>query len=97
MTRLEIIKPDGDLKREKWVFEIRLSIGRDGYISFDYFGFETRPTRRHRKWTVQNQWSRFSLRDSTMPEPVIPPDIEVRIRELYKAMIRRLPIVGGKK
>ena len=87
--RTEIIRPDGDLKREVWTFDLQLIYHL--CIYFDRYSFQTRETRRH-KWKVQTHWDRLNRRDNTIASPPLPPDVEAEVRPYFAEQVRALPI-----
>ncbi len=87
----EIIKPDGDLRREMWRFT--LNVGwTSSCIYFDHYSFQTRESTRHRKWVMQTHWTRFDHRNNNIADPPLPPDIENEMRAHYRASIWELAI-----
>ena len=92
--RVEIIRPDGDLKREVWVFSLHI-----GYVSpritFDSFSFQTRESTRHRTWIWQNHWERLNPGNSTIKSPPdIPPDVESEMHTRFQIAIKTIPIIN---
>ncbi len=89
--RCTIIRPDGDLKQEKW--EFNLVVDTRPRIYFDYYAFSTRLSTRHNKWHRQNYWSRLFNRESTLKTPPnIPPDVKEEMYSYFKEAIAKLPI-----
>ncbi len=88
---LEVIRADGDLKREVWNFS--LNIGYDSpRIYFDYYAFQTRPTTRYKKWYSQTHWGRLEHRENNTNCPPLPSDVEAEMRKRYQETIMRIPI-----
>ena len=88
----EIIRPDGDLKREVWRFNITIDYsGRDS-ITLQYYSFQTKETTRHRKWVAQTYWNRYDRRQNNIDIPPIPLDVDKEIHEIYQAFVGTLPI-----
>ncbi len=89
----EIIRPDGDLKREVW--HLSLSTGYSSpCIYLNDYSFQTRKTTRHKNWQTQTRWERLDRRTNSIGEPPIPPDVEKEIRSRYQQAILTLPIIG---
>ena len=89
--RITIIKPNGDLKREVWEFELSVSFS-GGCIYLKYYSFDSKETTRHKKWVSQTHWARLFGRDNTMEKPPIPSDVESDVRKKYQDFILTLPI-----
>ncbi len=89
--RIEIIRPDGDLKREVWTYELAVSYF-PAYIYFDHYSFQTRPTKRH-NWRTENFWSRLDHRNNTIQDPPHSDDVEAEMRKRYQDYIMTLPIM----
>jgi hypothetical protein len=90
--RIEIILPDGDLRREIWEFSI--SIDSCACIYFDYYSYQTRESTRKRLWHKQTHWDRLDGRNNNISRPVLPPGIEADMRKRYQEYILTLPIQG---
>lgn len=89
--RIEIVSPDGDLKREVWTFTLSTSWA-SSCIYFDSYSFQTRESSRHKKWIKQTHWTRFDRRDNNIENPLIPPDVETQMREGFSNKVKELPI-----
>lgn len=89
--RIEIIRPDGDLKREVWHFGLNVSYGYS-CIYFDGYSFETKESNRHKKWIGQTIWSRLDHRGSNIEAAPLPKDVEAEMRATYRKYIDLLPI-----
>lgn len=90
--RVEIIRPDGDLKREVWYFLLDVGYGGHGRIYLDHYSFQDRPSTRHRKWQSQTIWDRLDHRESNIEVAPLPKDVEAEMREAYRKYIDLLPI-----
>ena len=93
MDSLEIIRPDGDLKREVWRFNLFLPYGGNKCICFNSYAFQTRETTRHRKWISQTKWNRTMRRENTIPQPPLPDDVEAEVRKTFANRVSSLPII----
>lgn len=91
--REEIIRLDGDLKREVWVFSLGLSYASP-CIYFDAYSIETRESTRHRKWFQRYHWERLNRRGNNMHNPPLPKNVEDEMRSRYQEYIKALPIKG---
>lgn len=91
---IEVIRPDGDLKREVWHFSLSIPYG-NACIYFDDYSFQTRETARHKKWIKQTHWERLDRRTNNIGEPSIPSNVEQEIRTRFQQAILTLPIIGG--
>jgi len=89
---LEIIRPDGDLKRETWSFALNAGWTGAPCIYISDYSFQTKASTRH-KWVRQTHWDRLNRRENNIGEPPIPSDVEAEMRDYYQKMIRELPIV----
>lgn len=87
---IEIIRPDGDLKREVWVFY--LSIDYKATIYLDSFSFQAKKSSRHRKWLKQTHWQRLDKRSNNICRLPIPSDVEAEMRSMFQDFIKTLPI-----
>lgn len=86
--RIEIVRPNGDLKREVWCFY--LSIGYSSpCIYFDHYSFQTKETKRH-KWRRQTYWTRLERRYNNIDTPPLPSDVETEMRQLFANNVREL-------
>jgi hypothetical protein len=87
---VEIIKPDGDLKREVWKF-----VFRDDYSAFRIvigrYAFQVRETRRH-KWRVQTRWERWDKRMNIIDHPPLPAEVITEAKKKLVEMIEALPV-----
>jgi len=88
---IEIIRPDGDLKREVWTFGLTIDFSGRNSITLQYYSFQTKGTKRH-KWKAQTHWERFDRRNNNIDIPPIPLDVDKEVHELYKQFIGTLPI-----
>jgi len=89
--RIEIIRPDGDLKRELWEFGIFLDFGREG-IRLDRYMFQTRKSTRHKNWNMQTRWQRVFKRENNIANPPLPADVEKEMRQQCQNIIANLPV-----
>lgn len=89
---IQIIRPDGDLKREVWDFALYVNFHPD-CIAFNYYSLQTRETTRHRIWKHQTNWERLERRNRTIDKPPLPPDVEKEMREKFSEMVKALPII----
>lgn len=89
--RIEIIRPNGDLKREVWVFSLSISYSSP-CIYFDAYSFQTKESKRHRNWVRQTHWVRLERRSNNIDCPSLPQDVEVEVRSRYQDYIMTLPI-----
>ena len=89
--RIEIIRPDGDLKREVWTFN--LIVGDSSCIYFDSYSFQTRATTRHRTWVSQTHWQRLDKRSNNIDDPPVSTEVETEMYTRYQEFIMTLPIV----
>lgn len=89
--RKEVIKFNGDLKREVWTFD--LSVGFDPpCIYLNDYSFQTRPSTRHKNWLNQTHWQRFDRRSNNIEHPPIPLEVETEARSYFQEAILKLPI-----
>lgn len=89
--RIEIIRPDGDLKREVWSFTLYVNYSQS-CIYFNSYYFQTKESKRKRNWTNQSYWTKFFSRESNIPCPNIPQDIQEEIHNKYAEYVKTLPI-----
>jgi hypothetical protein len=89
--RIEIIRPDGDLKREIWAFTLSVDYSRP-CIYFDHYSFQTRESTRKRIWHKETYWDRLNTRESNIPYAVIPHEVDAEMRIRYRDYIATLPI-----
>ena len=91
--QIEIVRPDGDLKREVWVFTLYVDCERS-IMFFSFYAVETRRTSRCRNWNKQGLWDRSDQRSyhSTIAEPPLPADVEADARQRFAEAIGKLPI-----
>ena len=89
--RTEIIKPNGNLKREVWTFRLDVDTSRSA-IYLDYYSFQTKETTRH-KWRQQTHWEKFDRRNNNIDTPTIPDDVETEVRSRYQEYIMTLPVI----
>ena len=87
---IEVIKPKGDLERERWRFY--LSIDYRTTLSFDTFIFETKESTRHRKWERQSYYDRTMRRESTIDRPEIPQDVLDTVKSEITQVINGLEV-----
>lgn len=78
--RTEVIQNIGDLRRERWVFDLSIGISRDT-LYLDHYAFETKESNRHRKWQTQTHWDRLMRRENNVDKPPLPQDIIKRAKE----------------
>lgn len=90
--KIEIVLPDGDLKREVWDFS--LSVGYSSpCIFFDAYCFQTKLSTRHRNWISQTHWQRLEHRNNNIENPPLPKEVEEEMRSRYQECIKEIPIV----
>lgn len=92
MNIIEVIRPDGDLRREVWRFSLSVSYASP-CIYFDGYSFQTKETTRHKNWIKQTHWERLDKRNNNIGEPSIPQDVETEMRTRYQQTILTLPIM----
>ncbi len=90
--RIEIIRPNGDLKREVWVFVLGGSF-TSHCICFDAYSFQTKESIRHRTWKKQTHWMRLDHRNNNIDNPPLPPDVKAEMRSRFQEYILTLPII----
>ena len=90
--RIEIIRPDGDLMREAWSFNLDVGYSAP-CVYFNSYVSETRRTTRCKIWRRQARWYRGDNRESMLVNPPLPPDVEAEMRARYQELILSLPIV----
>ena len=88
---IEIIRANGDLKREVWDFSLDVSYGSP-CIYFDDYSFQTKESTRHRKWLKQTHWTRLMRRDNNIDNPPLPSDVKAEMLSRYQESILTLPI-----
>lgn len=84
---IEIIRPNGDLKRERWTFSLVVGWADDSIIYLDTYRFETRETLRHKKWHSQTQWDRLDNRRNTMKTPLLFADVVAEARHIFAKQV----------
>jgi len=87
---IEIVRPNGDLKREVWSFGIGLDFHPPCIILARY-SFQTKETKRH-KWRAETHWERYDRRNNNIPFPPIPLDVDKEIHARYQEYIATLPV-----
>jgi len=92
--RIEIIRPDGDLKREVWRFALIADWVNKAFISFEAYSFQTRETTRQRNWTRHTHWTRLERRVNNIDNPPLPQDVEAEMRSRYQEYIMTLPVTN---
>lgn len=95
--KLEIIRTDGDLKREVWTFILLTDPYRGisgNHIKFDRYQSQYKDNTRQRNWRLSGLWDCMDKREyhSTIQNPPLPIDVENEIREKYSEMVKVLPI-----
>jgi len=90
--RLEIIRPNGDLEREVWQFNLNLGLTGSPCIYLQYYSFQTRGTKRH-KWVEQTHWQKIDRRYNNISDPPLPPDVEDEMRKRYQEYILTLHVI----
>lgn len=88
---IEIIRPNGDLKREVWCFSLQVYFSSD-CIYFERFAFQTRENKRHKKWITQLNWERLNSKNSNMDNPPVSTDVEAELRKRCQEYVATLPI-----
>ena len=88
---IEIIRPNGDLKREVWHFSLSITIF-SSCIYFDGYSIQTKESTRHKKWLPQTHWRRLDRRSNNIDNPPLPPNVEAEMRGLYQEYTMTLPI-----
>jgi len=93
-NEIEIIRNNGDLKRERWVFNF-IADWNYTVISLNTFVFETRDSKRH-KWKYQSRYERSDTRIpiSNIPKPNIPLNIQEEVKDRICFNVRELNING---
>ncbi len=87
---VEIIRANGDLKREVWGFAINIGYTNSS-IYFDDYSFQTKESKRHH-WKRQTHWTRLMRRDNNIDNPPLPPDVVSEMQSYYQEYILTLPI-----
>jgi len=87
---LEIIRPNGDLKREVWNFNLNVGWTGSPCIYFSYYSFQARDTTQH-KWVKHTHWDRLR-RDNNIDSPPLPSDVEAEARAYFQKQVGELPI-----
>ncbi len=90
--RIEVVRNDGDLKREVWQFFLNIDYGRS-VIRFERYALEERATKR-RIWQNKGLWDKIDLRlyHSTVQNPPLPADVEAEARQRFAEAVAKLPI-----
>lgn len=89
---IEVIRPDGDLKRERWTFSLVVDWANNGIIYLNTYNFETRETLRHKKWQKQTNWDRLDKRTNNIDSPPLLEDVITEARRFFAKQIEALPI-----
>ena len=87
---IEIVLPNGDLKREVWAFSLDIGYGFSR-IYLDHYLLQVRETARHR-WEKQTYWSRLDRRSNKIDSPPLPKEVEAEMRKRYQEYIMTLPV-----
>jgi len=87
----EIVRNNGDLKREVWVFTLYVSFSSP-QIYFDSYSFQTKETNRQRKWVKQTHWERLDKWNNNIDSPPLPSDVENEARSRFQEAILVIPI-----
>jgi len=92
--RIEIVRPDGDLKREVWEFDLCLSY-HPACIYFESYVLQTKESKRKRIWQGLTWWVRlpYHFKTNNIPIAPLPIDVEAEMRKRYQDYILTLPIV----
>lgn len=85
--KIEIIRQNGDLKREVWEFALHVDYSNRASIYLQFYAFQTKETARHRKWVSQTHWQRYDKRQNNIDFPPIPLDVDKEVHERYKQFI----------
>lgn len=95
MMRIEITRPDGDLKREVWEFTLSGYI-MDWCIYFDAYKIQTRGGNQSKKWTTQTNWYRLNHNTgyNDIDNPPLPNDVEAELRSRLKDYTDTITISG---
>ena len=88
--RVEVIRGNTDLDRERWHFVLYADYSGDR-IYYDTYHKETRPTKRH-NWRTSLYWERIGGATSHKTPPPVPADVEQEARYLIIEKIRETPI-----
>lgn len=88
---IEIIRPHGDLKRERWTFSLMINFATPT-IYWDSYIFEARENTRHKKWSNQSIWTRLNKRDNTTTNPPLPDDVKIEVRKTFASRVVTLLI-----
>lgn len=88
--RIEVIRPDGELKREVWTFDLVIDFGTSA-IYLDNYSIWERPSKR-RKFILCTWCRRLDSRGSDIKDPPLPADVEAEARKRYQDFIMTLPI-----
>jgi hypothetical protein len=88
---IEIIKSDGDLKREVWKFKLFADIYLPYQFKICAYSFQKRKTKRH-NWQKQTSWERWDKRRNTVEHPPLPSEIITEMRDKFIEMIQQLPV-----
>lgn len=89
--RIEVIRPDGDLKREVWEF----SFGESDppRITLDSYSLQAKESKRHKKWLMPTHWERLFGRDNNIEAPPLPSDVENEVHLRLQEIVKSIPIV----
>lgn len=89
---LEVIRPDGDLKRERWRFFLQVDFSHYSCIYLDDYAFQTKRTTRCRIWDTETHWNRTNCQFSNIPEAPLSLDVEAEARERFANLVKLMPI-----
>ncbi len=88
---LQVIRNRTETERELWDFILHIDYG-GSCIWLDLYSRQSRESTRHRKWNVNQRWSRLDYRQSNIVDAPLPSDVESEMRSRYQAYIATLPI-----
>lgn len=86
------IQNAGDLKREVWHFSLAVGCFSP-CIRLEDYSFQTRLSRRHKKWKRETHWERLDGRSNNIDSPTVPIEVERAMRLYFAEQINLLPIV----
>jgi len=89
-VRIEVVRNNGDLKRERWTFFLHIDYSRS-VIWFERYVLEERATN-HRIWQNKGLWDKIDEYHSTVQDPPLPADIEAEARQRFAEAVAKLPI-----
>lgn len=77
------------LKRTTYGFRVAESLcGRKLSVRYDTYTVETRPSRRHRNWNVEQRWGHHFNRSNNLQEkPYLPLDVREQVHQMVTERI----------